>query len=193
MFAVIKTGGKQYRVTPGDVLTVEKLTGSNGDSVDFTDVLMVSDGKSTQIGLPLVAGAVVKTRIINQERADKIIIFKKKRRHNYRRKNGHRQYVTALQVVEIAAQGISGKAEKLVQPKPVASVEAASTKVKTSQAGQKPAQKSAPKAAAKSSKSEVEAPAKAAKPAAKAVAEKAESKTAKAPAKAKKPAAAKEE
>lgn len=122
MFAVIKTGGKQYRVAPGDVLTVEKLNGINGDMIDFTDVLMVSDGKSVKLGVPLVSGAVVKSRIINQERGDKVLIFKKIRRHNYRRKNGHRQYLTAIQILEITAQGMSGKAEKLVQPKPIVSL-----------------------------------------------------------------------
>lgn len=119
MFAVIKTGGKQYRVMPGDILTVEKLPVANGDHFDFTEVLMLSDGKQVQLGTPVVDGAVVKGRVINQERGDKVIVFKKKRRHNYRRKNGHRQYLTAIQIVEIAAKGMSGKAEKLLEPKPV--------------------------------------------------------------------------
>lgn len=194
MFAVIKTGGKQYRVTPGDVLTVEKLAGANGDTIEFTDVLMVSDGTSTQIGSPLVSGAVVKTRIINQERGDKVIVFKKKRRHNYRRKNGHRQFLTAVQILEIAAKGISGKAEKLVEPKAISSIElakalnapkgaATATLAKAPAAAKKAAKVAAPKA----EKAAVAKPS-----AAKAAAEKPEAKTAKAPAKAKKPAAAKD-
>lgn len=120
MFAVIKTGGKQYRVMPGDVFTVERLAGQNGDTIDFNDVLVISNGEKTHIGTPLVSGASVKARIINQERGDKIIVFKKKRRHNYRRKQGHRQNLTALQITEITAAGISGKAEKLLSPKPIA-------------------------------------------------------------------------
>ncbi|USO01143.1 MAG: 50S ribosomal protein L21 [Alphaproteobacteria bacterium] len=122
MFAVIKTGGKQYRVTPGDVFTVERLPGVNGDAIEFSDILVISDGQKTHIGTPCVSGASVKARIINQERGEKIIVFKKKRRHNYRRKQGHRQNLTALQILEISATGISGKAEKLVAPKPVSPV-----------------------------------------------------------------------
>ena len=117
MFAVIKTGGKQYRVAPGDVLTVEKLAAINGDHFDFTEILMLSDGQQVQVGAPFVEGAVVKGRVINQERGEKVIVFKKKRRHNYRRKNGHRQYLTAVQIVEISGKGIAKKAEKLIEPK----------------------------------------------------------------------------
>lgn len=159
MFAVIKTGGKQYRVAPGDVLTVEKLEGANGDQLEFKDVLMLSDGKKAQIGAPLVSGAVVKVRIINQERADKIIVFKKIRRHNYRRKNGHRQHQTAVQIVEIAGKGISGKAEKLVAPKPLPGTEA-------------PVAKAAKKPEAKKAAPAKKAPAKAAAPKAEKPAEK---------------------
>ena len=99
MFAVIKTGGKQYRVAPGDVIKVEKLEGEAGATVALDTVLMV-DGK---IGTPLVAGASVAAEVIAQDRGPKIIVFKKKRRQNYRRKNGHRQDITVLRIKDITA------------------------------------------------------------------------------------------
>ncbi|HTJ62379.1 MAG TPA: 50S ribosomal protein L21 [Alphaproteobacteria bacterium] len=99
MFAVIKTGGKQYRVAPGDVIKVEKLEGEAGAAIAFDHVLMV-DGK---IGTPLVAGASVAAEVIAQDRGPKIIVFKKKRRQNYRRKNGHRQDITVLRIKDITA------------------------------------------------------------------------------------------
>lgn len=97
MFAIFKTGGKQYRVQKGDVLNVEKLPGDK--SVEFTEVLMV-DGK---VGAPFVEGAKVVAEILKQTRDDKIIVFKKKRRHNYRRKQGHRQYITSIKISDIVA------------------------------------------------------------------------------------------
>jgi len=99
MFAVIKTGGKQYKVASNDVLSVEKLEGAVGDKVEFGDVLMAG-GK---IGAPLVAGAKVLAEIVKQFRDDKVVIFKKRRRHNYRRKKGHRQYLTEVKITEIKA------------------------------------------------------------------------------------------
>jgi large subunit ribosomal protein L21 len=103
MFAVIRTGGKQYRVTPNAVLKVEKLPAEAGDSVTFTDVLALgADGKLT-LGAPTIAGASVTATVIAQDRLDKIIIFKKRRRQNSRRKNGHRQHVTVLRVGAITA------------------------------------------------------------------------------------------
>jgi large subunit ribosomal protein L21 len=103
MFAVIKTGGKQYKVASGDVLKVEKLPGEAGAAIQFDEVLMVSDGGKSTIGTPLVKGATVAAEVIAQDRLDKIIIFKKKRRQNYRRKNGHRQHVTVLRITGIQA------------------------------------------------------------------------------------------
>ena len=97
MFAVIRTGGKQYTVAPNDVILVEKLEGKAGDKVSISDVLAV-DGK---IGAPLVKGATVAAEIIRQTKGDKVLIFKKRRRHNSRRKNGHRQQFTALKITEI--------------------------------------------------------------------------------------------
>lgn len=104
MYAVIKTGGKQYRVTQGDQLRVEKLPGSVGDVVTFGDVLLVAgEGATLQIGTPSLAGAKVEAKIVAQDRAKKIIVFKFKRRKNYRRKAGHRQPFTALQIVGITS------------------------------------------------------------------------------------------
>ncbi len=99
MFAVIRTGGKQYTIAQEDVILVEKLEGVAGDKVTINDVLAI-DGK---IGAPLLAGATVAAEIVKQTRGEKVIIFKKKRRHNYRRKNGHRQHLTALKITAINA------------------------------------------------------------------------------------------
>lgn len=103
MFAVIRTGGKQYKVAPDDVIAVEKLAGEPGATIELSEVLMICDGASVLAGAPLVAGALVSAELLEQRRADKIIIFKKKRRHNYRRKNGHRQHETVLRISEIHA------------------------------------------------------------------------------------------
>src|SRR5271154_5767842 len=103
MFAVIRTGGKQYRVTPDAVLKVEKLDGEPGATITFTDVLAVGSDAGVTIGAPIVAGATVPATVIAQDRLDKVIIFKKRRRQNSRRKNGHRQCVTVLRVSSINA------------------------------------------------------------------------------------------
>ncbi|AWK87395.1 50S ribosomal protein L21 [Azospirillum thermophilum] len=101
MFAVIRTGGKQYKVANGDVIRVEKLEAEAGASITLDDVLMVSDGGNVQVGSPTVAGAAVVAEVVAQDRGPKIIVFKKKRRQNYRRKNGHRQDLTVLRITEI--------------------------------------------------------------------------------------------
>ncbi len=103
MFAVIRTGGKQYRVTQDAVLKVEKLEAEAGSTVTFTDVLAVGGEGSLTLGAPIVAGASVTATVIAQDRLDKVIIFKKRRRQNSRRKNGHRQCVTVLRVAGITA------------------------------------------------------------------------------------------
>jgi len=103
MFAVIRTGGKQYRVTPNDVLKVEKLAGEPGSTITFTDVLAVGSEAGVTIGAPTVTGAEVTATVIAQDRLEKIIIFKKRRRQNSRRKNGHRQHVTVLRIAGITA------------------------------------------------------------------------------------------
>jgi large subunit ribosomal protein L21 len=101
LFAIIQTGGKQYRVAPGDILRVERLPGERGDEIALDQVLLVADEENIRVGQPLVAGARVVGRILQQGKAKKIIVFKKKRRKNYRRKQGHRQLFTALEVKEI--------------------------------------------------------------------------------------------
>ena len=100
-FAVIKTGGKQYRVTEGAIVTVEKLMGNPGDPVEFADVLMRHDGASAAVGTPLVAGAKVSGVIVRQDRGPRILVYKKKRRKNYRRRRGHRQWETTVRVTSI--------------------------------------------------------------------------------------------
>lgn len=106
MFAVIRTGGKQYRVTPNAVLKVEKLEAEAGGTVTFADVLAVGAEGSLTLGSPTIAGATVTATVIAQDRLDKVIVFKKRRRQNSRRKNGHRQHVTVLRVAGISADGI---------------------------------------------------------------------------------------
>jgi large subunit ribosomal protein L21 len=105
MFAVIRTGGKQYRVAPDDVIKVEKLDVEEGAEVRLTDVLIVGEGETQTLGAPLVDGAIVTATVVAQGRAPKIIVFKKKRRKNYRRKAGHRQDITILRVTGIDAPG----------------------------------------------------------------------------------------
>jgi large subunit ribosomal protein L21 len=103
MFAVIRTGGKQYKVQKDDKFEVEKLEVKAGDSVTLEDVLFVSDGEKATVGEPVVKGASVIAKVLEQKRGPKITIFKKKRRQNYRRKKGHRQELTLLQVTDIKA------------------------------------------------------------------------------------------
>ena len=103
MFAVIRTGGKQYTVAQGDVIAVEKLAGEPGATIELPEVLMVGEGADAKAGTPLVAGASVSATVVEQGRAAKIIVFKKHRRQNYRRKKGHRQHQTVLRVTGITA------------------------------------------------------------------------------------------
>ena len=114
MYAVIKTGGKQYRVAANDKILIEKLEGSAGDQVTFTDVLLVANGGSVDIGAPLVSGATVVGEIAAQEKADTVYIFKKRRRKHYRRRNGHRQLLTSVTITDILTGGAkpAAKAEK---------------------------------------------------------------------------------
>ena len=101
MYAIIQTGGKQYRVSPGDVLRVERLPGERGEQVVLDQVLLVGDDQELKIGQPLVENASVKGQILSQGKAKKILVYKKKRRKNYRRTQGHRQLYTALKIEEI--------------------------------------------------------------------------------------------
>lgn len=101
MFAIIKTGGKQYRVAKDDKIEIESLDEKDGASIDFDEVLYVNDGKASKIGEPVVKGASVKAKVIAHVRGPKITVFKKKRRQNYRRKKGHRQGHTLIQITDI--------------------------------------------------------------------------------------------
>ena len=157
MYAVIKTGGKQYKVAKGDVLKLEKIAGEVGKNVVFNDVLALGD----EIGKPLVKGASVKAVVVEQKKDEKVIVFKKKRRQNYRRKNGHRQLVTVVRVLDI----LSGKEPKA---EPKAHVEAPAevkAEAKAEVKAEAPKAKAAPKPAPKektAEKSEPKAKAKAA-------------------------------
>jgi large subunit ribosomal protein L21 len=163
MFAIVRTGGKQYRVAPGDKLVVEKLAGTAGDSVDLTDVLLAGEGSD----LKSTDGLIVAAEIIAQAKSDKVTVFKKRRRHNYRRKAGHRQQLTILKIVSIGGK----KAEKKAAPKAEAAEKpaaapakaekpAAEKKAAAPKAVKAPAKKEAAPKAAKSTKDA--APAKAA-------------------------------
>ena len=102
MLAIFKTGGKQYSVKSGQILKVEKLEGKKGDSISFKDVLAISGSSENNIGAPIVEGAVVEAKILDQVRDKKIIVFKKRRRQNYRSTQGHRQYLTVLKIESIS-------------------------------------------------------------------------------------------
>ena len=123
MYAVIKTGGKQYKVSKGDVLRVEKLTADAGEIVSFDQILMLGDDQGTTVGTPHVTGAEVEATVLEQARDDKIIVFKKRRRKNSRRKNGHRQALTVLRVTKVLAKPVKAKvtskkaAKKIASPK----------------------------------------------------------------------------
>ena len=112
MYAVIKTGGKQYKVAKDQIVVVEKLAGEAGATVAFEEVLLLGGAEATTVGAPLVAGATVTAEIVEQGRGPKIIVFKKKRRKNHRRRNGHRQDLTELRIGDILAAGQEPKAAK---------------------------------------------------------------------------------
>lgn len=103
MYAIIRTGGKQYQVATGDKLRVEKLQGNVGDTIELSDILMVVDGEEIKIGQPVIEGAKVVAKITEQAKADKVVVFKKKKRKGYQVKRGHRQLYTALTIEEISA------------------------------------------------------------------------------------------
>lgn len=197
MYAVIRTGGKQYRVAPEDVIEIEKIPGAAGDIIQFSEVLMLGGDGAPEIGTPVVSGATVAAEVLDQKRAPKIIVFKKKRRKNYRRKHGHRQDLTAVRITEILTGGKAPAKAKAAAGKTPAKSEAAekpaAKKPPTKKAEDKPKPaKEDAKPAAKTAETKA-APAKkpaARKPAAKKPAAKA---AAKAPAKkpAAKPAATK--
>ena len=116
MFAVLKTGGKQYRVAANDLLTVEKLAGDAGDTVEFNEILMLG-GDEPKVGAPFVAGAVVTAEVVEQFRGEKVISFKKRRRkHSSQRKRGHRQYLTKVRITDISAGGAKAATAKAEVP-----------------------------------------------------------------------------
>ena len=131
-YAVMKTGGKQYRVVADDILEIEKVAGEAGETVSFDDVLMIGGDGAPTVGSPMIDGASVSAEVIEQKRGRKIIVFKKKRRKNYRRKNGHRQELTKIKILEVLGKG--EKATKKASGKPAAKKDAApkaATKSKT--------------------------------------------------------------
>jgi large subunit ribosomal protein L21 len=112
MYAVVKTGGKQYRVAKDDVLTIEKLDAEAGAVIELAEVLAIDVGKGLTIGTPMIDGARVAATVLEQKKADKVIIFKKKRRKNYRRTRGHRQPLTVIRISDILAKGQKAAAAK---------------------------------------------------------------------------------
>ena len=149
MFAVVRTGGKQYRVTAGDKIVVEKLAGNAGDKVDITDILLAGEGSD----LKPVAGLTVAAEIVAQAKGEKVTVFKKRRRHNYRRKKGHRQQHTILKIVSIGGEKAKAKTEakpKAETAAPAKAESAAEAPAKPSKAegkAEKPAAKKAQPAA----------------------------------------------
>ena len=131
MLAVFRTGGKQYSVKAGQILKVEKLEGSQGDSVSFNDVLAISDASDHTIGNPVISGATVKAKILDQIRDKKIIVFKKRKRQNYRHTQGHRQYLTVLHIESITIGNKKSTAIKKSVKKQEAAAKAPRIDVKT--------------------------------------------------------------
>ena len=174
MYAVIKTGGKQYRVQPGDVIVVEKLDGDAGSNVSFGDVLMLGGDKGVTLGAPMIAGATVAATLVETRKGEKIKIFKKTRRQGYRRTNGHRQMESVLRITGIDGAGENakwdGQASLMTKAEMNARARGLAPRVETVEAEAKP-----PKAAA-APKAEAAADAPAAKkaPAKKAAAKKIE-------------------
>lgn len=125
MYAVVKTGGKQYKVAENDVIKVERLSGEAGDTITLNEILMLVDGDKVTIGTPQVDGAAVSAEILEQSRAKKIVIFKKRRRQTYRRKAGHKQLITVLRVTDILASGAKPKAKKATPKKAAPKTETA--------------------------------------------------------------------
>src|SRR6476619_4749785 len=170
MFAVIRTGGKQYRVAPSDISEIERVAGEPGDIIELDEVLLLG-GDSPKAGSPLIAGALVAAEVVEQTRGDKIIVFKKKRRKNYRRKKGHRQDLTLLRITEILTDGQKPSQTKVARPQPK-KVEAktADAEDETKPAKKQAAKKATPQKKAAPVKKAAKAVAK--KPAAKAAAKK---------------------
>ena len=167
MFAVIRTGGKQYRVAPNDIIEIERIAGEPGDIIELGEVLLLGGGEgSPKAGTPAISGALVAAEVVEQKRGDKIIVFKKKRRKNYRRKNGHRQLLTLLRITEILTDGQKpSKAKAAPRPEPKKVEKKAADTAKPAKLAKKTEAKAAAKAMAKpATKTKDKAPAKAPKP-----------------------------
>ena len=145
MYAVVKTGGKQYRVAKDDVLTIEKLDGEAGAVIELEQVLAINDGKGLTIGTPMVDGARVAATVLEQKKGEKVLIFKKKRRQNYRRTKGHRQQLTVIRISDILAKGQKAVAAKAA---PATDADAPAKKAPAKAKAKAPA-KAKPKTAAK--------------------------------------------
>lgn len=141
MYAVIKTGGKQYRVSPSDTIIVERLSAEAGDTVRIGDVLMIGEGADLTVGAPLIEGAAVDATVVEQSRAGKILVFKKRRRQNSRRLRGHRQHQTVLRIDAIHGEGAPALAAAEKKPAKAAA------KPKAEAKAEKPAKAAAPAAA----------------------------------------------
>ena len=135
MYAVIKTGGKQYRVKAGDLLVVEKLDGATGDNVSFDQVLMLGEGEQVVVGAPIIAGAVVAATLIETRKGDKIKVFKKIRRQGYRRTGGHRQIESVVRVTGISGEGLSESWDGVVDLTPRSVLNARARNLKIEAAG----------------------------------------------------------
>ncbi|MBO6717206.1 MAG: 50S ribosomal protein L21 [Rhizobiaceae bacterium] len=150
MFAVIKTGGKQYRVAAEDTLKIEKVAGDVGDMVEIGNVLAWGEGDKVTIGTPFVDGAMVTAEVVEQGRGPKLIAFKKRRRQNSRRKRGHRQLLTTVRISEILVDGAKPSKKASAKPAAAKKADAPAEKAKPAKAEAKPAKKeAAPKAEAK--------------------------------------------
>ena len=149
MYAVIKTGGKQYRVQPGDVIVVEKLDGEAGSNVSFGDVLMLGGDKGVTLGAPMIAGATVAATLVETRKGEKIKIFKKIRRQGYRRTNGHRQMESVLRITGIEGAGEKAKwdGETSLMTKAEMNARARGLAPRVEETEARPAKKAAPKAA----------------------------------------------
>ncbi len=134
MFAIFKTGGKQYKVHAGDIVKIEKLDVKENEIVEFQEILMLDDGKESKVGTPTLAKAVIKASIVSQTRDQKIIVFKKKRRQGYDRKHGHRQHLSVVHIDEIVDDGRSLAKASYKKPKTVDTKPAKKTKLTNSTA-----------------------------------------------------------
>ena len=118
MYAVLKTGGKQYKVSENDVIIVERLSGESGANINLDKVLMIGEGENATVGTPIIEGAFVTAEVLEHKRGDKITVFKKKRRKNYRRTMGHRQELTVLRITDILAAGEKKPVAKKIKAEP---------------------------------------------------------------------------